>query len=332
MKNIRAQALPAPPSLVGSLMAGFDATANHIGLLVIPIVFDLVLWFGPHLRLDQLVQSIIANMQSQPGANYGETADLLQFTNQFWSALVAKLNLFSVLRSYPVGIPSLMITSQPVSTPLGDPTTWQVPSIGIAILLWVVFSVLGLTLGALYFGMVAQVVTLEKLSMPSLVNSWGKFAIRTYILALLLAVFMFALSIPASCLISIAAMGALPFGEIGLWIFGAVALWILLPFMFSPHGIYMNNLTVSASLRESVRIIRAMMPQTAVFFVVLLVIDEGLTTLWQIPKDGSWLALVALIGHAFIATALIAASFVYYRDANRWLQRLMQQTALSSSI
>lgn len=332
MKSISAQATPAPPSLIGSLLAGFDATANHIGLLVIPILFDLALWFGPHLRLDQLVQRIITSMQAQPGANTGETADLLQFTNQFWSALVERLNLFSVLRAYPVGIPSLMVTSQPMATPLGVPITWQVPSMLTVVLLWIVLTLMGLALGAFYFGMVAQVVTSEKLFIPSLFNNWGRVIVQTFLLALMLAVFMLALSIPASCLISIASMGALPFGEIGLWIFGAVALWILLPFMFSPHGIYMNNFTVMASLRESVRITRAMMPRTAVFFAILLVLDEGLTTLWQIPKDDSWLALVGLIGHAFVATGLVTASFVYYRDANRWLQRLVQQTALSSSL
>jgi hypothetical protein len=324
--------MPAPPSLVGSLLAGFDATANHIGLLVIPILFDIALWFGPHLRLDQLVNRVITGMQAQIGANTGETADLLQFTNQFWSALVDRLNLFSILRAYPVGIPSLMVSSQPMTTPLGAPVSWQVSSIAVAILLWIVFSVVGLALGAFYFGMVAQVISSEKVLLPPLINDWGRIAIQTFLLAFLLAIFMLALSIPASCLISAVAMGALPFGEIGLWVFGAIALWILLPFIFSPHGIYMNHFTVWVSLRESVRITRATMPMTAIFFVLMLVIDEGLTTLWQIPKDDSWLALVGLVGHAFIATGLVAASFAYYRDANRWLQRVVQQTTLSSGI
>lgn len=313
-------------------MAGFDATANHIGLLVIPVLFDLVLWFGPHLRLDQLLQRMISGLQAQPMANTGDTAELLQFTNQFWSALVERLNLFSILRAYPVGVPSLMVTSQPMSTPLGDPLNWQVPSIGLTILFSIILSVIGLALGAFYFSMVAQVIGSEKLDLPPLFNKWGRFTVQTILLALLLTVFMFALSIPAGCLISVASLGALPFGEMGLWIYGAVVLWILMPFLFSPHGIYLNNFTVAASLRESVRITRVMMPKTAIFFVVLLVIDRGLTMLWKIPKDDSWLALVGLIGHAFVATGLIAASFVYYRDANRWLQRLVQQTALSSSL
>jgi hypothetical protein len=35
--------------------------------------------------------------------------------------------------------------------------------------------------------------------------------------------------------------------------------------------------------------------------------------------------LVGIIGHAFISTALLAASFVYYRDINAWLKIVFDQ-------
>lgn len=331
MKNVKAQAVPAPPSLMGSLMAGFDATANHISLLVLPVFLDLLLWFGPHMRLNQLVLGIITSMQDQAGTNSGEMADLVQFSNQFWSILVERLNFFSVLRTYPVGVPSLMVTSQPLTSPLGEPPSWQVPSLGVAALLWILFTLIGLGLGAFYFAMIAQVIATENLSIPQILTGWLKTTRRTILLALLLAIYMVALSVPASCLISLAAMGALPLGQIGLWIFAGIALWILLPFAFSPHGVFLYNTPVLVSLRDSIRITRATMAKTVLFFIALLVLDEGLSVLWQTPADDSWLALVGLVGHAFIATALVAASFVYYRDANRWLQRLLQQATLLSS-
>jgi hypothetical protein len=30
--------------------------------------------------------------------------------------------------------------------------------------------------------------------------------------------------------------------------------------------------------------------------------------------------LVGIFGHAFVTTALLAASFIYYRDMNAWLE------------
>jgi hypothetical protein len=38
-----------------------------------------------------------------------------------------------------------------------------------------------------------------------------------------------------------------------------------------------------------------------------------------------------LAGHAFIATGLLSASFVYYRDARQWIKQLAEQTQQSES-
>jgi hypothetical protein len=35
--------------------------------------------------------------------------------------------------------------------------------------------------------------------------------------------------------------------------------------------------------------------------------------------------VVGIAGHAFVSTALLAASFVYYRDANAWLTAVMER-------
>jgi len=35
--------------------------------------------------------------------------------------------------------------------------------------------------------------------------------------------------------------------------------------------------------------------------------------------------LVGIVGHAFISTTLLAASFVYYRDMSNWLQNVYER-------
>jgi hypothetical protein len=50
-----------------------------------------------------------------------------------------------------------------------------------------------------------------------------------------------------------------------------------------------------------------------------------LNYLWTIPANDSWLTLVGILGHAFIMTALLASSFVYYRDTAAWLQSVMER-------
>lgn len=329
MKTAQAQAVPAPPSLLGSLRAGFDATANHLGLLLIPVVLDLFLWLGPHLKLDKLIDGIIAGINRQSSLAAPETAALLQMSEQYWALLAERLNLFSAFRSYPVGIPSLMIVTQPIATPLGTPASWQIASFGVALILWLFLFLLGLLLGTLYFGLVSQIILTGKSSPREVFKGvpWASFQVVKLVLYFL--GFLLLMTLPFSCLASLLIVSGLPLGQLSLLVFFALAAWVMLPFIFSPHGIFLLNLPTLASIRESFRLTRATLPKTVFFFLLVLIIDEGLTMLWMVPEDYSWLTLISIVGHAFVVTGLIAASFVYYRDANRWLQRSLIQAQLS---
>jgi hypothetical protein len=51
--------LPPAPNLIGAIRSGFDATANHMLLILFPIILDLILWVGPRLRLTELINSLL---------------------------------------------------------------------------------------------------------------------------------------------------------------------------------------------------------------------------------------------------------------------------------
>ncbi len=330
MKTAQAQAALAPPSLLGSLRAGFDATANHLGLLLIPVLLDLYLWLGPHLRLDQLVEGVVSGVNRQPSFTNPETAELLQFSGQYWSLFAERLNLFSAFRSYPVGTPSLMVVSQPITTPYGAPASWQVPSLASSIGLWLILFLTGLVIGTVYFSLVSQVVLTGKFSLRVTLSRLPWASLQVFKLALYFIVFVVMLTLPLSCLASLLVLTGLPVGQLSLILFFALAAWMFLPFLFSPHGIFILQHPARASIRESFRMTRATLPKTVALFLLIVAIDEGLSILWLVPEGRSWLTFISVLGHAFVVTGLVAASFVYYRDANRWLQRLLQQAQLSS--
>jgi hypothetical protein len=73
------------------------------------------------------------------------------------------------------------------------------------------------------------------------------------------------------------------------------------------------------------------LPKTALFFLIILLVSEVLDILWSTPKDDSWLILVGIAGHALVTTGMLAASFVYYRDADRWVDWVQRQAVLTSS-
>jgi hypothetical protein len=71
------------------------------------------------------------------------------------------------------------------------------------------------------------------------------------------------------------------------------------------------------------------LPTTSLLFLIILILSQGLDILWNIPEDQSWFLLIGVGGHAFVATSLLAASFIYYRDAVSWLHSLVHRTKLS---
>ena len=70
MDKIESQIMPAPPNTISSLRAGFDAVANRIAIILIPIVIDLFFWLGPHLRIKSLVNNLINSLIHSIGNDY----------------------------------------------------------------------------------------------------------------------------------------------------------------------------------------------------------------------------------------------------------------------
>ena len=84
------------------------------------------------------------------------------------------------------------------------------------------------------------------------------------------------------------------------------------------------------SVREGIRLTRLTVISTGLLFLVIVVLNEGLDVLWRVPAEASWLTAVGVAGHGFVTTALLAASFVYYRDADLWVQDVLQRIKPSS--
>ncbi len=56
--------------------------------------------------------------------------------------------------------------------------------------------------------------------------------------------------------------------------------------------------------------------------MLAILVNQGLNIVWQVPPENSWLMMISIIGHAFVTTGMLAASFVYYQDMIRWFEEL----------
>jgi hypothetical protein len=330
MKSSETQVISAPPNLIKAILSGFDAIANHIGLILFPVALDVFLWLGPHLRVKGLLENAIQQFTTLPGLVTPETADMIKLTREYWLAAAARVNLFSALRSFPVGIPSLMVSRQPVITPYGTPPFWEVSSLGVAALFWIMLTLVGMVLGALFFILIGQVTRGERLDWRQTFSALPWASLQVILLALFWLAVLLAISIPASCALTLVTVTGIGGSTLGIILYFGLMLWVMFPLAFSPLGILVDKRKVWPSVVDSVRLTRFTLPTTGLLFIIIIFFSEGMDFLWNVPAESSWITLLAVTGHAFIVTSLLATYFIYYRDANRWMQRVIQQAKLSS--
>ena len=327
MKTTNSQILPAPPHLFRTLVAGFDTVTNHIALILFPMGLDALIWLAPRLRLKGLIETMFSNLiyRSLAMATDVETTEILNSAKQIWMQLAERFNLLIFLRSYPVGIPSIMSSILPLEIPFGRPVTIEIISLGSVMALFILLTFLGVIGGTLYFSLVSQAAVLGKIQWRQQLLSWPWMSLQMCLLSLTWIVLIGGVSLPASCAISIAALGGMTLGQCAVLLYGGLLIWIIFPLLFSPHGILINQDKFWHSIKQGVRITRMTLPTTSLFFLSIFLITQGLDFLWRVPPESSWLMVIGIAGHAFVTTGVLAASFVYYERADLWIKSLQDQ-------
>ena len=66
--------------------------------------------------------------------------------------------------------------------------------------------------------------------------------------------------------------------------------------------------------------------------MLAILVNQGLNIVWQISPETSWLMIISIIGHAFVTTGMLSASFVYYQDMNRWVEEMKAMSVPNSDV
>lgn len=320
--RVETQTLPPPPGIIGSLRSGFDTVAAHISAILMPLALDVLLWLGPRVSMNRMAQPVLKQV-----GTWFESGGLKPQDIQNWSDMYANFlqafNLLGILRTFPIGVSSLMSGVMPTETPWGASTVWELSSaaqlLGLAFLL----TVVGWMLGGLYFGWVASLATPEAASETR--TPAGRAVVQTVIYAVLWSIFIWVVGLPVALLLAALFMVNGILGEGVLLLLGFLSMWLVVPLFFSPHGIYLRKQNALASIMSGFQMTRFTLPTSSLFVLTIFLLGVGLNFLWSQPANNSWLMLVGILGHAFITTALLASSFVYYDHMTRWLQVALER-------
>lgn len=305
--------IPPPPGVINAIKSGMDVISTHLSVLFLPLALDFLLWFGPRLSVQKIFTAAFEQMAALTSGSM--PIENVEATQKLLAEWLPRFNLFASLRTFPVGVSSLMTAKLPVTNPLGQQSHIEIGS-EVDFLGWfLLLTFIGWTLGGLYFNWVSGVTGSREAAFGS-----GRAVMQTLLFSTIFTIITFMIGIPVMLLLGVISLISPGILQAAIFVLALFSAWIIVPIFFAPHGMYLRGQNAFYSIYSSMRMARFTLPSSSMFVLAVFIISQGLNYLWAVPADNSWMTLVGIAGHAFVTTALLAASFIYYRDMNAWLE------------
>jgi len=306
--------LPAKkqPKVIDAIRAGYDTLSTHIYLLLFPILLDVFFLFGKRLLITNQIGKLISNVTIPSSAS----ADVLKSWEELSANMLESFKSFSLtafLRSFPIGVPSLLAYRPMEVNPVGTIATTQVESFGSTLMYVLVFSLVGFLLGALFFLLIRNSIKGKILSVPS--GQLSQQFLSLFALPVTIVLLSVVILTPALFLIAIFNTILPILGSLGYFLLSLGLISAAIPLFFTAHEILLTGNTFANADRESIRTVRPTNGKSSIFIMVAFFATYATNFLWQIPKDGSWMLIVSILGHALVTTIFFVASFHFYIDA-----------------
>jgi len=312
----QAKELPKKPiGIIASVAGGLDSVIQGWWVLLFPVLLDLFLWFGPRLSVLEVAQEAADSLMQILGNS--SLAEMVVETTE-------RLNYFSVITVAPLGVPSLMAAKVPQANPLGTPGVYTIQDQLMWLGCFILLTLLGLVIGGVYLGLIAQQVRDGTFSLSRLLRILPRYWFS--ILAIAIGVLFVAavVGIPVMLLVGIVAAISGGLATVVVWVGFMAVLWVVFHLFFTVHGILLSEESFLRAVWNSVRLTAFNSFPTMGLIGLALAINAGLGYLWALPKENSWMLLVGVVGHAVISSGLVAATFVFYQDRFRYWQELQR--------
>lgn len=284
--------------------------------LLIPILFDGLIWILPRLGLTQLFRPYVnqmlalAAMSSDPQTLQETRASLEQMVNSFNLLGLVATALNAVTR-----LPTLLaVDAAQVTSPVN---AWafslQLQEPLLVILLFIPLFLLGLLGVAFYLEWIAQGARPLEAPAP------GRALLRVF--KLWLRLIFFALLLLAFLLLAGLALLLLQvfFGSPELVGFATLLttvglFWLFIYFFFVPSAMAVSDIGLVQAIRRSTLLFRVFFWATLALVALSVFLDRGLAIVWTGFTVSAVGVVLGIVANAYIGTALLAASMVYYQD------------------
>jgi len=304
--------ISTPPGIMPTFAAGLDLVSKHLWLLVVPVVLDLFLWLGTRLGAKVFMDEMISFWQQEDVLLMTLDPEMIELMMTF----ATRTNLFATLSLPMIGVPTFMAGITPEVTPI-QTAVLEVDSIGGVVLSIMLLSVVGLFITAVYYNLIAYAIRRnmdDDMPVPALLARIGRSWLLLLLMGVLITVALFILYIPIVLLAAaFAAISSALGGMIA--VFAPVILFsILIQFIFVPHGLILHDRPLVKAMLESSLIIRKNWMGCITLLFTIVLINYLMSNIMVLADSGTWLTGASIVGHAFVATAMITAVFIFYHD------------------
>ncbi len=297
------------PGVIDTIGNAFAALSYRPYLIAIPVLLDLYLWIGARLSAQPLADQIERWIESGPSSNPAALESVRTFGQQF--------DLFSLLT---LTTPTLITDTTQVAR-LGGPNPsiigvvwWMIP------ILMFVLTLVGIGIGMLYLTLIGYMVQGERLSLSGLVPRTARNILRMYGFILVVLGIIMLVGLPVLIGGGIVSQGiGVNLMPMLAMLLTLSAIWGVFLLFFSQDAIVVSNATPIQAIRLSYGVVRKNFGPALVFVGAYVLIRSGMPAALQVLTGTGWGVPLAVILNAYIATGLVAAGMMFYRDRARLL-------------
>jgi hypothetical protein len=327
---------PQNATLIDSLSEGYTAINRRPWLLLLPLLLNIYLWFGPQLSFGPLFNNVYSALKGiQPGLI--DQSEMQVLYDQLLAngsvdlrSQATFLNYVPTLRQYVIGsvdsagsatgVPAIVEPPRLIDARRSD--TVEVATVGQALLAFVTLNALALALSALFLAQVGAAV--RSPAGPFWLPRGGLGSALRVGLAMLGAVgillgVMLALGLPFLFFAYLLIFLNPTIGLLALELVFVVGFWINIYIGFYREAIVIQDQGPLRAIYTSFNVVRRNFWGTLGFLILSLIISLGSGVIWYRLVGSTAGLIVAMIGSAYIGSGLLAARMAFFRERmRRW--------------
>ena len=312
-----ARAEAAPTGVIDTLTAGYAAINRRPWVLLLPIGVDLFLWLGPQISISPMIQPLLAGLAGwvrRATLRGAASPDLQQEYDTFRQSLMPltdSTNALTLLGHGPLGLPG-------VATLLGGGGSFSFVSGWVdGLLLLAGTFAAGMLLGGFFRGLIAQQVRDGRAEPIQVGRRVPRDVLRVVSLLLVLLGALALLGLPILLLVAAAAVIAPPVAVMGFAAAVVAALFVEVHLFFAVDAIFVSGVGPLAAIQRSVAVVRRWLGSTLSLILLSWLILLGMDRVWELLASQlvePYGVLLSVLGNAYIASGLVAASMIFYKE------------------